>query len=409
MRRSMTFTFLKLFVFLFALMVGWARPTCGEPKKPEMINIFVLGDMSGPYASVMAPTQVALDDCSAYINDKLGGVDGVPIKVTNFDTGGKMDVGLTAYSQAREIKPKPLVGFGYISSLNAALREQLIQDEIVFIATTAPDAIYPQGYTFGWFPLYPDWYGVFIDWLAKKEPSAKLAILTWDTAFGRGVMTRECAAYTKSKGIDLVAQEVFPINAVSVETQLRKIRARGAQWIYSNTTSGGAQLILRNAREMGFNIRLAGAEHMGDYSLSRLAGDELVNGTISSWYQTNFEDVDDPGMKIVIRYFEKGGYPEKYKTHSYPIMWTALGTAYEAIKKAVKEAGWERLDGNSVKEAMMTLRDFRPFGGLSYITYTKDRRTPTKAYMTEIRNGKMVRISDWMDCPDLRDPEMKLK
>ena len=183
----------------------------------------------------------------------------------------------------------------------------------------------------------------------------------------------------------------------------------GAKWIYSNTASGGAQLILKNAYEMGYPIKLAGAEHMGDYSLSRMAGDKLVNGTISSWYQTSFEDVDDPGMRIANRYFVKKGYLEKYKTHSYPIMWTALGTAYEAIKRAVAKVGWENLDGKAVKVAMTTLRDFKPFGGLSYITYTEDRRTPTKAYICEINNGKMVRVSDWMECPDLRAPEFKLK
>ncbi|MEJ2717542.1 MAG: hypothetical protein P8182_10440 [Deltaproteobacteria bacterium] len=59
------------------LMVALLSPVTAQAKKPESITIAVLGDLSGPYAAAVGPFAPGTEDGVRYVNEELGGIDGV--------------------------------------------------------------------------------------------------------------------------------------------------------------------------------------------------------------------------------------------------------------------------------------------------------------------------------------------
>ena len=71
----------------------------------------------------------------------------------------------------------------------------------------------------------------------------------------------------------------------------------------------------------------------------------------------------------------------------------------EAIRRAVENVGYENLDGPAIKQAFDNTNDF-DVDGLVTITYTpEDHRGSNKVAIYQVRDGKLVRASDWREAP----------
>ncbi len=204
----------KVFVFGFILslicLLAFSQFAEAAPKKPKSIKVVFIGDISGPYAPITGATHYGMIDALEYVNKELNGIDGVKMEGIVKDDGGRVAMGVQHYMEVREMRPKPAMVYIIVSALGEALRERLAEDKIVAMSVTGTPAIYPAKYTFGWFPLYTDLFGAYIDWLKEtwnKPGAPRVAFLTWDSTYGRGPVTPECYAYAKSKGIEMVAKD----------------------------------------------------------------------------------------------------------------------------------------------------------------------------------------------------------
>jgi branched-chain amino acid transport system substrate-binding protein len=394
--------------FVGFLFIGFSNLASAAPKKPKEIRVAFIGDFSGPYATSTAPMHDAFTDAVEYIN-KQGGVEGVPVRIVMRDTGGKVDVAISHYMEIREMKPKPKFLILVVSAEGEALRERLGEDKMPTLCVVSTSAIYPAAYTFGWFVLWVDQFGCFIDWLADNEDVKKmgrpprLAILNWDTTFGRAILTDECYAYAKKKGIEIVATELFGVRDMDVTTQLARIRAKSPDWIYSNTTSHGPGIIAKCANQMGFKVNFAGA-YVDEGTVT--VGGRAMEGWIALFSQRSLAEDKHPGINVLREWLRKKNRDPKVWQMGYVSIWGNMLIAREAIKNAVKKAGWDRLDGIAIKAQMEEMRDFSPLG-LGYWTYEPGRMTPRMSRIYRITNGKVIPISDWLECPDLRPAKFK--
>lgn len=397
--------------FVGSLSVSLSGSASASSKKPDAIRLVLLGDMSGPYASATMPVKLGFLDACAYINEH-GGIKGVPIKVIERDSGGKVDVAISHYMEIREMAPKPLGIVGYVSGEGEALRERLGEDKIPAIWVTATPVIYPAQYTFGMFPLYTDLFGLFIDWMVDdwwpkqewyKKRAPRLAFLTWDSAYGRAPLTDECYAYAKKKGVEIVATELYGLRDVDVTTQLVRIRDKKVDWIYNNTTSHGPVVVAKSMKGLGYKVNFASTPF--DHAIYHLGG-EIMDGTITSWSHRSPDEIEQPGVKIALDYFKKKGRELKHRTNYYILLWATVLTFKEAISRAVDEVGWERLDGAAVKARLEKFKDFSP-AGLCYYTFTAKKHSSGKARIYGAEDGKILPITDWRECPDLRPVKYK--
>jgi len=380
----------------------------GKGKKPEVINMALITDLSGPYAPIHGPMYFGILDAVEYVNQEKGGIKGVTVKGIPKDSGNKVDQAVAHYNELREMKPRPLFLSMGVSGESEALRARFAEDQIPVMTVSALSAIYPKAYSFGTIPLYTDYFGAFIDWVVEtwdKPRPPKLAFLTWDTTFGRAILTKECYEYAKKKGVEVVAEELYGIRDVDVTTQLIRIRDRGADWIYNNTTTSGVVIIGKGIKELGLNIRLAAGPGFDQGTLR--INPQALEGAIAVFSYANMFDTRNASVAKMMEYFNKNGRKEKHKSAGYTAMWCYVLAAAEAISRAVDEVGWERLNGAAVKDQMVKMKDFAPLGGLTYYTFTENRRTPNKILLYRAEKGMLVPFGSWRETPDLRPETYK--
>ena len=386
-----------------------ATQTRADVKKPSVVNVAFISDMSGPYAAMTKSWAMGMKDAIEYVNDELNGVHGVPMKLIIRDTGGKVDAAVSNYMKLREMKPRPLFAGVVVSSEAEALKERAAEDQIPILCPAATSAIYPMAYNFAYFPLYVDQAGAFMDWLMdnwKKPRPPKIAFLCWDSTYGRAVFTDEVRNYAKKKGVEIVAEEVFGMRDVDVTTQLTRIKAKGADWVYSNSTASGPWTVAKGIKEMGYKVNMVTG--CGSQATNTLAAAPpgLMDGCYVVHFLRSFSDVNNPMMKKVRKYFEKKKRSEKDWGLGMLGGFWFVDTYREAISRAIRKVGWEGLNGKAVKEAMETYKDFMPIDATVY-TYTSTKHSPEKIYMGRVKGKYVMPVSDWMVCPDLRPAKFK--
>jgi len=375
-----------------------------KEKKPKVIRIASIGGISGPYAGHGGPNFHALKHAIEYVNTKLGGVKGVPLELVIRDTGGKVDVAISHYMDIREMRPKPLFISMFISGEQEALNERCAEDGIIILGSAPPRCLFPPKYMFAVAGIhYPDWYGGVLDWILtnwKETRPLRIAILTWDTSYGRLPFSDAFYAYAKAKGVKVVAYELFGIRDVDVNTQMLRIRNKNPDWILTSCLGTGPVAIGKAMQELKYKVNWINnpGSDWGTVGINP----EVMEGAYCILNSVSLDEVNLPGVKVLKNYVNKYNLkPREWKAWMYEMGWPAVLIAAEATKRAVDEVGWENLDGAAVKAQLEKMSDFAPLGLANY-TYTQDRHSARSSRIYQIKNGKILPVSDWFECPDLR-------
>jgi branched-chain amino acid transport system substrate-binding protein len=366
----------------------------------------------------------AMADASAWYNEQ-GGIDGVPVRVVTRDTEYKLDLAIAAYNTFREVQPKPLVMFTWGSAECEALASRYAEDEIVgYMFALTTKAIYPPAYMFPFAPGYVDTFGAWVDWVVdvwqkKTGMPVKLAFCTWDNAYGRSVFAAEGKEYAKKRGVEIVAEEVFPTLYQDVTTQMTRIKGTGANWVYDNTLSHGPGVVSKAAKALGIlandpfdtsqgKIRRATGPFPGgsDEATVRLAGD-LAEGMIMLRAYASYAETDNKGIQFLDQLLQKNNRAgAQFRVAGYLAGVAGLYTAAETIKKVVAAGGWENLNGKAVKEQFEKTTDFDVLS-LGKVSFTPDKHEPTKLRLYQVQGGKLIPITEFVTCPDLRPAEYR--
>ena len=392
-------------------------PAAPPVPKPDKVVIHHFGDLSGPYAAITAPIVSGFKDFAVEFNTTGGGIDGVPITDVFRDTGGKLDAALAAYAAFKESKPYPIVTLLYGSAESEALRERFIEDKIVcFTNSPSPTCIYPPGYEFSTIPSYTDSFGAFIDWVSgdwavKTGQKAKLAILTWDTTFGKAILVDETRNYAAKKGVEIVYEGVYKMTDLDVSTQMTAIKGKGANWVYNNTLAHGPKVVAGAAAALGMLTNdpydtTAGKVHVanGPWGMDESAiallgalGEGIVGPrSFASWSMPEVE-----GIKAATAAFEKNNRKPQEKVMGYLAAWSEVYTVCDAMKKVVAKSGWGKFDGAAVKDQFLKTKDFSP-QGMTLYTFTAEKPEPTKTRIFNVKGGKLLPLTEYVTCPDLR-------
>ena len=190
--------------------------------------------------------------------------------------------------------------------------------------------------------------------LAKQIGVKRAAIIGEDSLFPRqsGKGAKEWA---QKLGIDIVVDENYPLKQTDFTALLQKIKASGAEAIFSNSYFADAAAQVRQMRELNLNFKLYAstvgpglpkfAEQLG-------ASAEYVLG-YSQWEPLP-DVLKHPGMKEYIEAYEKR-FGEKPNYHA--------GNAYGALQvteAAIKKAG--SFDNEKLREALATISVHSVFG-----------------------------------------------
>jgi branched-chain amino acid transport system substrate-binding protein len=402
MKRCM---FALVAILLCSIMV---IPSNSFAEKPDSLQIGLIGDFSGPYAPVVGPTRPGTLDAWDYLNDKEGGVAGVKVKPILKDMAGKLDVGLSQYNELINMKPKPVFIDTYITPLSAALRERYVENDVVGFHAGAVESLYPVRNNYGYYCLYPEQAAVALKWVKdnwKGKGNLKIGIITWDTGYGRAILTDEFYAYAKKIGVDIVDTQLFGIREVDVTTQLMKLRAKKPDFLLTNLGGSGSLAIKRGCKEMGWKINLLNGIGGGWGTVA--LDPAIFEGDITVLPVKSFDEVDDPSIKTVMKYFNQSKRTVRDKTLFYLIGWYVALAEHKIMNQVVKEHGWKGLTTKNIVNALNKMKDYKPLHGITVLSYSEKRRTPTVARVYKISKGKLLPLTDFLEVPDLRPAKYK--
>jgi branched-chain amino acid transport system substrate-binding protein len=180
-------------------------------------------------------------------------------------------------------------------------------------------------------------------------------------------------------GGKIVAEESYVAKDTDFRSTLTRIKSSNPDFIFIPGYYEEVGLIVKQAREMGIDVPLMGADGWDSPKLVELAGADALNNT----YITNHYSSDDPDEKI-----QKfvSSFSDKYEGAS-PDAFNALG--YDSVyllADAIKRAGG--LDKTKIKDELASTKDLSLVSGV--VTIDENHNPIKSATVLEYKDGKQV-------------------
>ncbi|MBU2644594.1 ABC transporter substrate-binding protein [bacterium] len=386
---------------------------CFAAKKPEKINIGVPIDLSGPYSTILANYHLGYKDVVNWINDN-GGVKGVPLNLVVMDTGAKVPRAISAFDQIMRSDPRPVAFVHQHSTEQEALKKRYIEEKMANHSNSgAYGVLSPPSTQFSNMAAgYAPAFARFMKWWKDNEwpkkgiqRNPRMAMITWDIAFGKAPLTKESLAYLKDElKIDYVGSSYIPFFPTDTTSQLLSARAAGADIIMGWYHVGAFSVLLKDAMRLGlkdkidFGNVITGTE----YILPRLAGRQAAEGVYAVTIHPFWDEMDIPGVVLLNKIFKDNNRdPEKDKLFGYTTALNIFLTIKQVCEVVVDEYGWEGLNSENYLKVLNSGRSFDVMGTTPPVKYVGNTRVLSHMKVGRIVNGQLIGVSDWLKCPNL--------
>ena len=396
---------------------------CENSYEGESLVIYQQAGLTGPLATLMGTGFIsATQDAIEQINAE-GGVCGVMLSVRLEDTQYALDQEIQVYEQFRAEDPKPLFITTANSAATIALKDRVVEDEMVNLAAGVDShSIYnpPDGYTVGIVPIHSDQFAGFLqfvhdNWAEIKPEGAgdaiTVGVIGWANAFGAGATTPESLAFAESLGITVLPLEEQPIDpAADVTGQLQNLMVNGANVIYMQSISFSIVQVIGTLHAMGFYDQLVlGSVNWGmNRDVLNILG---ANAPLAAGYYGVFPylwwtDTDAPGVQRALETFASRGYPESDKAFTYLLLYSAMFGLADVLTVAMNNVGFDGLNGAEFLKAMQQMGTISS-AGVFEMNVEGSNRAPNKAQIRQaqiMEDGSVdfVVVQDFVTLPDTR-------
>ncbi len=200
---------------------------------------------------------------------------------------------------------------------------------------------------------------------ATDELGAKKAAVIYDIAadYPKGLAENFKDAFEKIHGPGaIVAFESFTTGDKDFSAQMTNIVASGADVLFVPQYYSEVPLIIRGAKEMGWQKQILGADAWGGGDLMGLCGDDCKGYYFSSHYAAK-------GAKGATKAFidEYNAAYGKTPDDVAALTWDSIGLMVQAIKDTGGLSGDIKADRTKVKDALAKVADFPGItGGMTF-------------------------------------------
>lgn len=398
--RIMKKSLVLLFSLVSSLFLIWMLAGCA-PKAAKTIKIGQVMDLTGPIAG---PGKILVEDgqwITKYINDFKGGLGGAKLDWLWADDGFSPPRTISAFQRMNEQGIVLFIVQGSTSVLAVAPIAERAQVPIIGMGTE-PNSLYPPGWVYTAYPTAnADLFVGALTWIKqdwKETRPPKVSIMGWDNALGRSTLMAK--KYWEDMKIEIVTQDFLPVFATDWSTPLIKARDAKADFIFVSASHPASEFVLRDAERTGIRgkipIIMNGISVQVDDTID--AAGPLTEGIY--WIIPWNLSPELPGIKEFMEAQQKVTGKEPRLRSSSIHEWGPLIIGSEAIKRAIKNVGVEKVTGAEVKKALDSFKDFNTGGITPPITYGPDnRRGGSAVWAYQVKSGKRTLISKQISVP----------
>jgi len=342
---------------------GGTESSSGEAP----IKIGAIFDLTGPTSDVGTLYSEGIRDHVAWRNEN-GGTDGRPIELLFQDYGYKVDQAEQLYSQFVHEGVVAFMGWG--TGDTEALRGRIAEDRIPFMSASYSHVLGEPSespYNFLAGTSYTDQLHIVLDWIVEQEEGeapAVVAVMHNASPFGLSPIEQGGREYAQSLGIELLASEMAR-GSTDYTAELTRIVESGVRWVVFQNTSAPAALAVKNARDLGADLRFACLNWCTNEVFVELAG-EAAEGVVGSViYAPPGDDV--VGLEAAESFLAARGSSLADKGLLYGQGWWTMALMLEGVRRAAEQG---ETSGEAIKDALETLRQFSTGGVTAPVTFT---------------------------------------
>jgi len=340
---------------LAVLLLAGAGPAWASHRPNNEVLIGGAISQTGRYAE---PAGRQVNSIKLWVDEvnARGGLLGHKIRLILLDDKSDTQSAIKLYEKLITEDKVDLVLGPYSSGITEAVANVTERYKMPFVAYGAASSpIWEKGrrYIFNIVAVAEDYQKGAVH-LAKQIGVKKAAVIGEDSLFPRQ-SGKGAKDWAKQLGIEIVLDENYPLKQSDFTALLQKIKAAGAEAVFSNSYFADAAAQLRQMREQNMNFKLYSStvgpglpnfpEQLGNTA-------EYVLG-FSQWEPLP-KILKHPGMDEYIAAYEKR-FNEKPNYHA-----GATYGALQATEAAVKKAG--AFDNEKLREAMATIDVQTVFG-----------------------------------------------
>lgn len=367
-----------------AALIGLGGLLAPAQAADDAVKIGAVLTVTGPAGFLGDPEKKVLEHYVEKIN-AAGGVDGKPIELTIYDSGGDTAKAVTFTKRLIDNDEVDLLIGGSISSTSLAMLPVAERSEIPFISLAGSVRIVDPTRKWVFKMVHTDRMAaqkVFTEMKAKGVKT--LGMLSENVGYGKSGHD-EALKYVGEFGIEVVADEFYGPKDADVTPQLTRIKNANPDAVLTWGIGQTAALVVRNYNQLGLKPQLYHTHGIVSKSFIELAGAsaEGLRLPASAIVVADQLSDDDP-QKAVLLDFKK-----EYESAFNQEVSTFAGHAYDGLMiavEAIKRAG--STDKAAVRDEIEKTDGFVGTAGTFRMTADDHLGLNLDAFrMLEIRDG----------------------
>lgn len=369
-------------VLTLSLLVGCAsNTTSGNKNDPDTVRVGLNYELSGPVATYGQGLTAGIELAMEEIN-KDGGILGKQVEIIKVDN--KSEDSETANVSTRLATRDNVVALlGPATSGNTkAATPAAMQNKIPLISAsaTADDITVDSNgnvreYIFK--TCFSDSFqGVMMAGFAFEDLGLKKAAILSDTTsdYAKGLSKSFQKTYEELGGT-ILAEEAYQAKDTDFKAVLTNLKGLNPDVLFVPGYYEEVGLIVRQARELGLNVPILGADGYESPKLTEIAGKDVLNDV---YYSSHYSPMDD--SEEVVSF--KENFKAKYNDEADAFNALGYDMAY-FFKDALERAG--EVDTEKLKDALASTKDFSGVTGTFSID---ENHNPVKSVtIIEMKEG----------------------
>ena len=361
-----------------ALFIGCTGPGAGSDDE---IRIGVNYELSGGVATYGQSSVDGIELAIKQVNE-AGGIDGKKITLIKYDNKSEPQEATTLANKLIEQDKVvailgPATSGSFLSQIPVAEKSKV---PVASGSATADEVTVDESgvkeYAFR--ICFSDSYqGTGMATYALNNLSKTKAVIIMDNSsdYGKGLAENFEKTFTEGGGT-IVAKESFVKGDTDFNAILTSIRSEDFDVIFLPGYYEEAGLIIKQARDLGIDVPILGADGFDSPDLVKLAGEDALNDIYFSNHYSSLDE--DP---LVVQFIED--FNEEYGRE--PDAFNALGYDLAmVVVDGLKRAG--KVDREALKDALASTEDFAGVTGSFSID---ENHNPVKAIVViSLKDGK---------------------